>query len=169
MVKNTDWIVVGRFGRAHGIKGFVTVHSYTEPRENILRYADWHGFIDSQWKPIKVLHLEVNNKSILVQVDGYQEREQAARLTHIDIAMTRSQLPVLPAGEYYWHDLIGMQVIDPNGALFGTVTEIMPTGSNDVLIVEGEKKHLIPYIMDQVVLSIDPQQRIITVDWDMDF
>ena len=50
---STDWVVVGRFGRAHGIKGFITVHSFTEPRDNILRYTDWHVYINKQWQPLK--------------------------------------------------------------------------------------------------------------------
>ncbi|KTC77826.1 ribosome maturation factor RimM [Legionella brunensis] len=169
MDKVIDWLVIGRFGRPHGIKGFVTVHSFTEPRDNILRYTDWHVYINKQWQPLKLLRVEMNEKSILAQIDGYSEREQVAALTHVEIAVDRKQLPPLKEGEYYWHELIGMQVVNQQGMLLGSVAEIMPTGANDVLVVEGEKRHLIPYLPGQFVSDINSSQRIITVDWDADF
>lgn len=166
---DADWVVVGRFGRAHGIKGFITVHSFTEPRDNILQYKDWHVRIANQWQPLKIVHLESTGKSILAHIEGYHEREQVTRLTNVDIAVRRNQLPPLKPGEYYWHELVGMQVINQQGQPFGTVIEILPTGAHDVLVVEGEKRHLIPYLPGQFVMNVDPSQQIITVDWDLDF
>lgn len=169
MDNSTDWLVVGRFGRTHGIKGFITVHSFTDPRDNILHYTDWHVYLAKQWQPLKIVRLEVNDKSILAQIEGYREREQVASLTNAEIAVSRTQLPTLQPGEYYWHELIGMQVVNQQGQPFGKVIEIMPTGANDVLVVEGEKRYLIPYLPGQFVKEINASQRIITVDWDMDF
>lgn len=169
MNKDSNWVVVGRFGRPHGLKGFVTVISFTEPRENVLHYTDWHAYIGHLWQPLNVIHTEVNNKFILAQIEGYQEREDVGRLTNIDIGVNQEQLPTLQQGEYYWHQLEGMQVMNPQGLLLGKVTEIMPTGANDVLVVVGEKRHLIPYLPDRTILGVDDVNRIITVDWDVDF
>ena len=169
MNNDIDWIVVGRFGRTHGIKGFITVHSYTEPRDNILQYSDWHAFINKQWQPLKLVRLENNGKSILAQVEGYSEREEVARLTNVEIAIRRIELPVLKPGEYYWHELVGMAVFDQKEQNLGKVVDMMPTGANDVIVIEGEKRHLIPYLPGQTVITIDPNERIITVDWDQDF
>lgn len=169
MDKNRDWVIVGRFGRPHGIKGFVKVLSFTEPADNILQYHDWHANIKNQWQPLKILQVEVNDKFILVQVEGYQEREQAAYLTNVDIAVKHEQLPELQAGEYYWHQLIGMQVVNQEGIDYGQVVEVFATGSNDVLVVMGDKRRLIPYLPGQVVLDVNDTKRVITVDWDMDF
>lgn len=169
MDTNNEWVVVGRFGRPHGIKGLITVVSFTEPRDNILRYPVWYAYINYQWQPLKLLRLEMNNKFILAHVDGYLERDEAAHLTNVDIAIKREQLPALEQGEYYWHQLVGMQVVNQNGDMLGTVTEIMPTGSNDVLVVVGEKRHLIPYLPGKCVIEVNDSQRVITVDWDADF
>lgn len=168
-MNKANWIVIGRFGRPHGVKGFVTVHSFTEPRDNILRYTDWHAFLNNKWQPIKLLTVETQSKAIIAQVEGYPERELVARLTNIEIGIQQEQLAPLKPGEYYWHQLIGMQVVNQKGDSFGVVTEILPTGANDVLVIQGEKRHLIPYLPDQFILSIDDQQRQITVDWDVDF
>jgi 16S rRNA processing protein RimM len=166
---NTNWVVIGRFGRPHGIKGFVTVHSFTDPRDNILRYTDWHVFLNNKWQAVKLLCVETHNKAIIAQVEGYPERELVARLTNAEIAVEREQLAELEPGEYYWHQLIGMNVINQKGEPFGTVVEILPTGANDVLVVQGEKRHLIPYLPGQYVIDINNSQQLITVDWDLDF
>lgn len=169
MSNQTNWIVIGRFGRPHGVKGFVTVQSFTEPSDNILRYTDWHVFLNNQWQPVKLLCVEVHNKAIVAQIDGYPEREMVSRLTNAEIAIQKEQLAELAPGEYYWHQLIGMNVVNQKGDAFGMVTEIMPTGSNDVLVVQGEKRHLIPYLPEQFIIHIDDEKKVITVNWDVDF
>ncbi|MCA0402625.1 MAG: ribosome maturation factor RimM [Proteobacteria bacterium] len=169
MTDNSDWIVIGRFGRAHGVKGLVTVHSFTHPRDNILGYTDWHAYISKQWQPINITSLEANTKSILARVEGYALREQVASLTNIEIAIKRSQLPELEPGEYYWHDLVGMQVVNLQGMILGNIIEMLGTGANDVMIIEGEKRRLVPYLPGTYVINIDKDRRLITVDWDMDF
>lgn len=162
-------VIVGRFGRPHGIKGFVTIHSFTEPRDNILSYAEWQVFLNKNWQPIKLLQVETYTKGIIAQVEGFPERESVMRLTNAEIAVSRDKLAKLAPGEYYWFELIGMTVLNNKGETFGKVVEVMATGANDVLVVQGERKHLIPYLPGQFVLDINPSQQVITVDWDMDF
>ena len=167
--QDSPWVIVGRFGRPHGIKGFATVISFTEPRDNIVHYANWYGYIDYEWQLIKRLATEITHKSILTQIEGYQDRETVARLTNVDIAIPRTQLPALPKDEYYWHELVGMSVVTEQKVDLGSVVEVMSTGSNDVLVVVGDKRRLIPYLLGSSVIDIDPNKRIITVDWDLDF
>lgn len=168
-MKDTDWIIVGRFGRPHGVKGVITVISFTEPRDNILRYSPWYVSINKNWQPVKLVRVEMNNKSILAQIDGYDDREQVAELTNIEIAIKPEQLPALKPGEYYWHQLVGKKVVNSQGITLGIVKEIMPTGSNDVLVVEGEKRYLVPYLPEQFNVQVNEQEGVITVDWDTDF
>jgi 16S rRNA processing protein RimM len=167
--KHEDWIIIGRFGRPHGIKGLVSVYSFTDPRDNILSYSDWHALFNNQWQPIKLISAQIHNKAIVAQIEGFPERETAALLTNVEIAIHKDQLATLETGEYYWHQLIGMTVVSSQDQLFGTVVEVMPTGSNDVLVVQGEKRHLIPYLPGQFVININDNTRTITVNWDMDF
>ena len=169
MNSDSEWLIIGRFGRPHGIKGLITVVSFTEPRENILSYTHWHIGVNNQWQPLNVLQTKVNNKYILAQLEGYTEPEQVGRLTNIEIAIRREQLQALKPDEYYWHQLVGLNVVNQQGEALGVVTEIMPTGSNDVLIVTGERRHLIPFLPDDVILDINPSQGLITVDWDANF
>jgi 16S rRNA processing protein RimM len=166
---NPEWVVVGRFCRPHGIKGFIRVLSFTEPRDNLFNFPTWYVQQNQQWQPIERVDDEITHKHILTRVKGYLEREDVAALTNCDIAVPRSQLPELDNGEHYWHELMGMRVIDQQGQLLGEVTELMMTGSNDVLIVEGDARYLIPYLPDEVIQRVDKQARTITVDWDVNF
>jgi 16S rRNA processing protein RimM len=172
-VLEPEWVIVGKFGRPQGIKGFVRVISFTEPSDNILQYPDW--FIqkkDNTWQHVKRLDTQVSPKYLCVQIDGYPSREAIAELTHASIAVPASALPQLSADEYYWHELIGMQVKHHTGIVMGEVDSILKTGANDVLVVidnQHQKRRLIPYLLDDVIQSINKNSREITVCWDLDF
>jgi 16S rRNA processing protein RimM len=165
----TNWVTVGRFGRPHGIKGFVKVHSFTDPPDNILSYAQWYAFLGKVWQPVQLITVKAQNNGIIALVEGYADRELVTRLTNVDIGIKEECLAELAPGEFYWHELVGMRVINQQGEPFGEVIDVMPTGANDVLVVKGEKKHLIPYLPGQVIIDINKSQQQIIVDWDMDF
>jgi 16S rRNA processing protein RimM len=169
MQNDVNWVVVGRFGRPHGLKGFIIVHSFTEPRENILQYKNWHILKNNVWQPVTCILTECGHHHILTQIEGFTDRDEVAKFTNLDIGVDVSQLKPLPQGEFYWHELQGMTVSNQEGREFGTVTEVFATGSNDVLVVDGEKRHLIPFLIDTFVLSVDAEKRHILVDWDWDF
>ena len=133
-----EWVVIGRFGRVHGIKGFIQVHSFTEPHENIFEYQPWHITIKKNWCPISIHQQQMSGGKFLVQIENYMTREEASSLTNLDIAVPRNTLPELE-DQYYHHDLIGLKVYNSNQTLIGEVTEIMSTGANDVIVVSGEK------------------------------
>lgn len=163
-----NWTIVGQFGRPHGIKGYITVHSFTEPAENILTYAPWYISVSGQWQPLPLLDVIEHHKAIIALIDGYADRTLVDALKHVKIAVKSDQFPTLPAGEFYWSQLVGMQVIDQHEKLLGKITEILPTGSSDVLVIMGEKRYLIPYRPDEYILSVDTQANIMKVNWEDD-
>ncbi|HVV68382.1 MAG TPA: ribosome maturation factor RimM [Gammaproteobacteria bacterium] len=169
MKKDSHMVVVGRLGRAYGVQGWLKLHSFTEPAENILSYQHW--FIRNKtgaWEPASLEHTRIQDQSLLVKLTGCSTPEQAQVYVNADIAVTRDQLPKLTTGNYYWSDLEGLKVINQQGIELGTVTRLMATGANDVLVVKGEKERLLPYIK-QVVLAVDLQQGVMRVDWDENF
>lgn len=170
MSKQAAWVVIGRFGRTHGIKGRILVHSFTEPKSNIMKYRNqWHIEKKGEFSPVDILSLQEQGNNLLAHIKGYEQENIAKMLTNTTIAVPGENLEKLPDGEYYWHDLVGMHVVNKEGLDFGVVTDVMATGSNDVLIVDGSKRHLVPYLLDQHVLSIDMDHQKIIVDWDFDF
>lgn len=167
-----NMIVVGRVGSPHGVQGWMKLHSYTQPADNILQYRHW--FIqasDGAWHPVDMANIQTQASS-----DGHMriklpdcESPEAARLyTNLLIAVMRDQLPAPLPGEHYWSDLEGLSVINTAGVSFGQVSHLFATGANDVLVIKGDRERLLPYIKD-VVLEVDLEKGQILVDWDADF
>ena len=77
-------------------------------------------------------------------------------------------MPAAEDGSYYWADLEGLRVVHRDGTELGHVAYLMETGANDVLVTQGEKERLIPFILDEVVLDVDLEQGVISVDWEWD-
>lgn len=164
-----DWIVIGRFGRAHGVKGFITVHSFADPAAAIKDYLPWYIRQDNERLPLQISEVRVQDKLILAKIEHIDDRDKVSEYTNVDIEILRSALPKLMSGDYYWHELIGMQVINIADEPLGVVVDLLSTGTHDVLIVDGEKRHLIPYVLDKFITKIDGDKKIIIADWDKDF
>lgn len=163
-----NWVVVGKFARVHGIKGLITVQSYTDPVDNILSYTPWHIKIKHKWCPIIIHHAQSLGNKIAVQVERYMSREEAGLLTNLEIAVSRKNLPSLEQDDgFYHHDLIGLNVINTKQEKLGTIIDVMPTGANDVIVVQGGKRILIPFVWHHYVLNIDLAQMQMIVDWDI--
>jgi 16S rRNA processing protein RimM len=163
------WVVLGRVSGLYGIKGWVKVFSYTEPRQAITRYNPLYLNIDGEWKEYRVADGRSQGKSVVIKFDGLEDRDAAALLTDRDIAVSREQLPSLAPDEYYWADLQGLRVITTDGVELGQVAYLLETGANDVLVVDGERERLIPFLRNDVVVAVDLAQKQIRVDWDPDF
>lgn len=164
-------IVVGQIGRPQGIQGGMRLNSYTQPIDNILNYQPW--FIQKKnsqiWEQFEYSKVEYHAKGLVIFLKGISDRNTVALYTQATIAVSREQLPDLPHNEYYWSDLEGLNVQTKTGVFLGKVDHLFETGSNDVLVINGEKTHAIPYLMGNTVLNIDLDNKTITVDWDPDF
>ncbi|MDR3477472.1 MAG: ribosome maturation factor RimM [Gammaproteobacteria bacterium] len=163
----TEYVVIGKIGAAYGIKGWLKIVSFTESITNILDYAPWYLQEGQTWKPVKVDGGREHGKGIVVHIAGFDTPESARLLTGKVIGIQRSQLPALKKQEYYWSDLEGLTVINQRGETLGKVIYLMATGSNDVLVIKGEKEHAIPYLPGDTITSIDLEKGEMHVDWDL--
>ncbi len=164
-----DIVLLGQVSGLFGVKGWVKVFSYTEPRENIVQYSPWLVKTDKGWKQIKLNQGKRQGKSVIASLQGYDDPDSASTLIGCDIGMRREQLPALTDDEFYWNDLVGLTVINQDGIELGQVQRLIETGSNDVLVVQGDRERLVPYIKEQVIKHIDLEQKLIRVDWDPEF
>lgn len=160
--------MVGKINGLFGVQGWVKIFSYTHPRKNILSYQPWHIQIDGQWETLGIIKGREQGKTIIAQLKDINDREQAHSMFGLDIYIEKSQLPTLSEGEYYWEDLIGLEVITKAGVKLGKVSSLVDTGSNNVLIVNGKKEHWVPYI-EPFLVSVDMDKKQILVDWDEGF
>ena len=161
-------LLVGKINGFFGLQGWVKVFSYTEPRVNILSYTPWSIDVDGELKQIEIKNGREQSKTIVAHIKGIDTREDSQKLIGKDIYIDKEQLPVLNEGKYYWHELIGFEVINQNKEKLGLVDYFVETGSNNVLVVKGKKEHWIPYI-EPYLISVDSKNKEIIVDWDKDF
>ncbi len=120
------------------------------------------------WQTVNLEAMKHQGSHIIVKLKDCQTIEQARTYVNNPIAANRSQFVELPQGDYYWVDLIGLNVINHQGIELGIVDHLFETGANDVLVVQGKKRHLLPYTAE-VIQSINLKQKIILVQWDIDF
>ena len=162
-------VVLGRVSGLFGVQGWVKVYSHTEPRENIATYRNWHLQCNGEWQSVRVEQGRRHGKGVVVKLAGIEDRDQAAALIGCDIAIERDQLPPLPRGEYYWTDLEGLRVVTLEGTELGRVSHLFATGANDVMVVQGERERMLPFVQPDVVRRVDLEQGLIEVDWDPEF
>ena len=161
-------IVLGRIAGVFGVKGWVKVFSHTEPREGILEYQNWLLKRGDSWQAVTVEDGKPHGKSVIAKLASVEDRDAAAELLDVEIAVPREDMPQTKDGEYYWTDLEGLQVVHRDGRSLGNVAYLMATGANDVLVVDGDCERLIPFVMGEVILDVDLAQGRIGVDWEWD-
>ena len=168
--------VVGKLGSTYGIRGWLRIYSSTEQAESIFEYRPWFLKIKGEWQPTELENWRHHNHEIIVKLKDVDDREAAQTLANVEIGVDLSVFTELEEGDYYWHDLIGCSVVNLEGYTMGTVTEMMETGSNDVLVVKantkdafGKQERLIPFLYEQVVKRVDLTTKTIEVDWDAGF
>lgn len=187
MSTSTDRVLLGHITGVSGLKGWVKVHSDTSPRENIVRFKLWWLKESGQWRQIRVEGGRPQGKTIVAGLEGIDTPEKASSLIGATIAVERSQLPSLSKDEFYWADLVGMQVLSVDKVRIGPVIRLFETGANDVMVVkdmreqsdeaagngtnaEGSQKEiLVPWLVPSVITDVDVSSREITIDWDPDF
>ena len=161
-------IVIGKLGGAFGVKGWLKVNSFTRPPSNIASYKPWFLCGASKSFPVTVLEMKPQGKGFIVCIDGIENRESAQELTGMDICVDRAQLPDPEAGEFYWADLEGLEVRNNDGLVLGRVDQMISAGAADVMIVVGEQRILIPFVLNDTVTRVDGDAGVIEVNWQLD-
>jgi len=173
--KTEDLTVVGQITSVYGVKGWLKIYSHTDPMDSILSYKPWLIQRNGQWVAVNVETSRKHGKGLVAKLEKVDDRDVARQYCGIDIAIERSQLPALDAGEYYWSQLEQLTVHTLAGEVLGKVSHLIETGSNDVLVVKGDsnsiddKERMIPYLPDQVVKEINLDTGTMRVDWDPEF
>lgn len=158
-------IEVGYFGRPFGVSGWIKVNSFTDPLNKILEYSPWLININNVYNILNIDDFNKKSNYVMIKANGYSSYEKAIELTNLKISVYRNSLPKLNIDEYYWCDLMGLNVINKNNVHLGILKDLIITGANDVLVVIGKDRYLIPYI-SQSIIKIDLDNKIIFVDYD---
>lgn len=163
---------LGRVAGVFGIQGWVRIASETRPTENIFRYRRWWlGEQDSGFEVRVVARSKPEGNALLAQLSGRDglpitDRDVAQGLVGMAISVGRDALPKLPEGEYYWVDLVGLEVINVEGVSLGMIREMTSNGAQDVMVVaQEEQERLIPFVHGPIVQQVDMQARRVVCDW----
>jgi 16S rRNA processing protein RimM len=175
MDEKESGVLMGRIAGPYGVKGWLRIHSYAEPPENIFTYGEWS--LRERGNPLAVraatpLDGKKHGKGLVARIAGIDDRDKAEALKGLGIYVARSRLPKLDDGNYYWADLEGLRVENLQEVFLGHVDHMMEAGAADVMVVCGEdggkRRCLIPFIKGDVVLKVDLDSKLITVDWEDD-
>ena len=167
-LRDDGMVVVGRISGPHGVSGLLRVVSFTDPAENLLSYAPWSLLRNGTWHQVSAVPDATRryDRGFLCRVDGVTDRESGAALRGVLVGVPETALPEPETDEYYWRDLIGLDVVSVAGDRVGRVENLMATGANDALIVrDGEAESLIPFI-GPVIKDVDLGRSVIVVDWE---
>lgn len=164
-------VVMGRVADAYGIQGWLKIQPYTAEPDSLTEFRTWWlGDEDKGWRELDVLQSALHGgKSVVAQVMGCHDRSAAEKYKGWLVAVPRNRLPQPAEDEYYWSDLVGLEVVNESGARLGVVDTLQDTGANQVLCVAGEHGEiLIPFIAS-AIRQVDLAGKVIRVDWQADY
>jgi 16S rRNA processing protein RimM len=161
-------VIIAKIGKTHGVKGALKLHTFTEDPSSILDFQQWFlRFPRKEWQAAPEFKLIPHGSGFLIHFKTLTNPEDAQRYVNAELSVSRAELPE-PEAAHYWTDLIGLSVRNTEGAEFGQISQMMETGANDVMVLEGERERLIPYIK-QVIVSVDLEAKEMVVDWGVDW
>ena len=153
-------VVIGKLGRPYGVRGWLALQSFTEPRGNILAYQPWRIQTgqNSDWVNVGDFLAKPHKDAFIAQINGIEDRDEAARLTGSLIGVSRQVIDVLEEDEYLWHDLIGCGVTNLQGLELGVVKELMETGAHVVLCIRPSEQWQKALAPDPASIPTDADQ-----------
>ena len=169
----STFIVLGKIVGAYGVQGWVRVHPFADDPSSWGRMPAWQlgreGEPPEIWREVAPLRSKLQSDGLLVQLEGVTDRTAAEALKGSLVGAAREALPATGKDEYYWADLIGLEVRNAAGVKLGKVVALMSTGAHDVLQVQdGEVERLIPFVASYVT-AVDAQAGLVTVEWEADW
>lgn len=165
--QNDEYILVAKIGKPVGLKGWAKVNSFTRPEENLKKYKKF--YLGNQKKIIQQEFVKKSGKTLILKFKDFNSIEEIEMLKNTDLFINALDLPKLKKNEFYWKDLIGMEVVSTQGDLFGKVIEMIEAGSRDVMRIKDKnhkKSILIPFEFGVFVEEVKNNQ--ILVNWDRD-
>lgn len=162
-------IVVGRIVGPFGVKGWVKLKTFTDSPEILRRQAGWWIGRDGDWHESGTVQTQQNGAMLLARFEGCETPEAALAYRGLEVGLPRESLPPAGANEFYLADLIGLEVVNMEGEVLGTLAELFSNGAHDVMrVVDGEAERLLPFI-DRFVREVDIDARRILVEWGKDW
>ena len=156
------YLAVGKLRRPHGVQGEIRMEVLTDFPERLRPGRT--VYVGPRRLAVRIRSVREHNGFLLLAFEGYEDRDRVGLLRNMLVTVPVEELPPLPEGEFYYHQILGLQVVTDEGETLGKITEIMETGANDVFVVTSDtgEEVLLPDT-EEVVLSIDTEAGVMTV------
>jgi 16S rRNA processing protein RimM len=152
----------------YAIKGWIKLQTFTEDLDGLLDYPVWRLGKNGNWREYRLLDGKVHGQYLLAGLEGVDDRDASEALQGMEVAVLREEMPEADEGEYYWDELVGLEVSNIQGEPLGRVVGLLETGAHDVLQVQGERLRLIPFV-EAYIQSVDVAAGKLVVDWGLDW
>jgi 16S rRNA processing protein RimM len=164
MVHERDLFPIGRVVKPHGVKGKIKVKYFGEDLDRFFLYRE--VFIEDsrgRLQTYEIMEATPQPPRLILRLKGIEAIEEVESLIGKEILISKDSLPKLEEGEYYWFEILGMIVETEEGKRIGRVKEILPTGANDVYIIEGKRGEILLPATDEVIQRVDIKKGLIQV------
>lgn len=167
-------VVLGKIVGPYGLRGAVKVHPFADDPEAWAKLPFWwvgsEGGAPETWQRTKLVRCRERGGVLVAELACLPDRNASESVQGLFVGVPRADLPQAAEGEYYWADLIGLDVINVRGESLGRVLGLIETPANDVIRVgdEGALERLLPFVAS-VVLDVDLSARCVRVDWELDW
>jgi 16S rRNA processing protein RimM len=160
---------MGRVGAPHGVRGAFKVKPESADPASLLAYRDWWLRLGDAWVPHRVQTVRAHGEWLVAEVAHVESREAAAALRGAAVGVPRAWLPALADDEYYEADLVGMAVVNRDGARLGRLQGFVESGAHAIARVVGDagEERLIPWVAHYID-GVDVAGRRVDVDWPLD-
>jgi 16S rRNA processing protein RimM len=156
MQRADGYVALGKIVGVHGVRGELQVYPYTEEPEALSRYGSVYvPGPGGELRAFEVQGVRTKGWKALLLLDGVFERKEAEAFLGLEIFQAKECLPPTDEGEYYWHELVGLNVITTGGLDLGTLQRIIPTGGHDVYVVAGEGGEIFLPAIEEVIREVD--------------
>ncbi len=156
-------ILIAKIQAHQGLNGWLKIYSYSETEEKFSNYTHFFVLNNRNYDQLDIEDIKID-KSIKIKFRSINSREDAERFIDKSLYIEADQLEKLNDNEYYWKDLIGLDVYIEEGEKIGVISDIIETGSNDVLVIQGEKELLVPYIYGQSIKNVFLNDNKVVID-----
>jgi 16S rRNA processing protein RimM len=159
-----ELLEIGRIIRSHGLTGRMKVLSYLESHDVLDNLAEVSVGRSVQGAAAFPLDsVQTGQGYFILKLRGIDDKDAATQLVGSSLWMPSQKMKKLPDGEYYWHDIIGLEVVTEEGRILGRIESVFPTKSNDMYVCRGNGKEILLPAIEDVVRKIDMDHRLMEV------
>ena len=159
-----DLFAIGEIVKTRGLRGCLKVLCYVETNNNFAELKFVYIETSSgQKNRFDLRKIDVSGKILFLELEGIPDVESAQALVGCKVFLPESMQEKLPEGEYYWREIIGLDVYNEECKYIGRIESVFPTGSNDVYVCKGEEKEMLLPAIAEVIRQIDLNRRVMTV------